>query len=133
MKKRQTSSKRASKKKIAIFTALFVGIIFAICFFVKSAIYIAFVVVQTVDFPIIVFSILEVIPTFALMFYIAPARTPISDSSVYTNYLSSRSTRSQTQGTSTAGSTNSVKTGISLKVTNTGATDSSTPSMHGDH
>jgi hypothetical protein len=130
MEQRQTSAKRAAKKKIAIYTALIVGGIFAICFFVKSAIFIAFVVVQTVDFPIIVFTLFEVVPTFALMFYIAPARTPISDSDAYTTYFSrSSSTRGESRG---GASTSSVKgSGISLKVTGRGTDTSDTPSTTG--
>jgi len=131
MEQRQTSAKRAAKKKIAIYTALIVGGIFAICFFVKSAIFIAFVVVQTVDFPIIVFTLFEVVPTFALMFYIAPARTPISDSNVYTTYFTrTTSTRGESRGG--ASTTSSVKgSGISLKVTGRGTDTSDTPSTTG--
>jgi hypothetical protein len=81
------SPKQTADNRIAAFTALAVGIIFALCFFVKSAIFIAFCVVQTLDFPIIVFTLLEVVPTFALMLYVAPARTPLTDA--YSSYSSS--------------------------------------------
>jgi len=84
---------KQQRRKIQMYTAIIVGIIFSICFLVKSAVFVALCLVPDAIFPIIVFCLFEIVPTFALMFYIAPKKTPLNDASQFTSFGSTRSSR----------------------------------------
>jgi hypothetical protein len=71
------SDRSKAKKKSQLFYALIVGTLFSLCFLAKSGIFIAFCVVTTIEFPIIVFAVLEIVPTYALIFYVFPANSRV--------------------------------------------------------
>lgn len=104
IRQRANNDDTKMKKTVQLYYALIVGVVFAFCFLLKSGIFIGFVINTSIVFPIIVFSFLELMATFALLFYISPARTPLQHvslrdltggwSTTLTNPLSSFSNRS---------------------------------------
>lgn len=91
------------RKKSQLFYALMIGGLFSFCFLAKSGIFVAFCVVQTITFPILLFAFLELVPTYALLFYIFPAQSPVYKALVRASILSawtSVSTRSRSSSRS---------------------------------